>query len=71
MIKIHLAMNDNNGRSLGKVSQIQAYNEDEHLYTLEPNFVEDMNGVCVCKIYNGVMELALGHKCFPIKSYDT
>ena len=73
-IRLFLAMNDEQGQNTKKVRRIEAFVNPpkngilyEPLYTLEPTFTEDDNGVCFCDIWNGAMRLKLSRKTFPIK----
>ena len=75
-VRLFLAMNDNGGYPLGKVRRIEVFVNPpkngilyEPLYTLEPAFLEYDNGVCVCEIWNGAMQLKLSRKVFNILDY--
>lgn len=56
-VSLYLAMNDDNGYSIGKVRQIEAYVNNEHAYTLEPTLGRD---VCTCEIFTGSNQLHTG-----------
>lgn len=75
LIRLDLAMNDEQGYPTGKARMIHAYEyhkdrignrNGEMLYTLEPYFYDDS---IHCEIWNGAMQLKLSRKVFPILSY--
>lgn len=68
-VRLCLAMNDDNGYSIGKVRQIEAYVNNEHAYALEPTC--DVRDVCTCEIFTGSNQLHLGKFIFPLVSYQT
>lgn len=68
-VRLCLAMNDDNGYSIGKVRQIEAYVNNEHAYTLEPTC--DVRDVCTCEIFTGSNQLHLGKFIFPLIGYRT
>lgn len=68
-VRLILAMNDENGYSMGRVRQIEAYVNNEHAYTLEPTC--NVNSVCTCEIWTGANQLKLGKFVFPLISYHT
>lgn len=67
-VRLCLAMNDDNGYSIGKVRRIEAYVNYEHAYTLEPTCDRD---VCTCEIFTGSNQLHLGKFIFPVIGYRT
>lgn len=68
-VRLCLAMNNDNGYSIGKVRQIEAYVNNEHAYTLEPTC--DVRDVCLCEIFTGSNQLRLSRFIFPVIGYRT